>query len=102
MPFGIIWVKKAAFFKVTTSVQGQAITDKSMWQKKQNETKKPYYFTPKMGNSEAQAWLQLSVSFDPSSPFEACQVVVVVKNLPANARYLTDESQFPGWEDPVE
>jgi len=28
-----------------------------MWQKKQNETKKPYYFTPKMGNSEAQAWL---------------------------------------------
>jgi len=29
-------------------------------------------------------------------------VVLVVKNLPANARNIRDEGLLPGWEEPLE
>ena len=32
----------------------------------------------------------------------ACQVVLVVNNLPANARDEKDTGWIPGWEDPLE
>ena len=33
---------------------------------------------------------------------EASQVVLVVKNLPANARDIGDSGLNPGWEDPLQ
>ena len=38
----------------------------------------------------------------PCTLFLASKVVLVVKNLPANAGDVRDTSLIPGWEDPLE
>ena len=41
-------------------------------------------------------------SYDILLGSEASQVVLVVKNLPANARDIGDSGLNPGWEDPLQ
>ena len=41
-------------------------------------------------------------SYDILLGSQASQVVLVVKNLPANARDIGDSGLIPGWEDPLQ